>query len=296
MPYTFPVSLAPVSSAFNHSHGGLPWRFLAISTRNVVLVTISATRNATPNTPQISGARRRWLVPGLEVGLYLGCYLVYWITRGLLFDESTALLNAERVISIERSLGIFGEPAWQSWLVDQGPGLLIFFNWVYIITYWPIILGMGLVLYLHRRTKYYYYRNVLVLNLLLALTFFLLLPVAPPFKSVPGLLDSIQTYGPTFYGSPQMTAFYNTNAAVPSLHFSWTAIFGVLFYRSMTGWRKYLGILYPVLTLSAIVITGNHFVLDAAVGGTLVALSFGLVVWAQRRGFRLPQELTVRSR
>ena len=258
-------------------------------------MTKSPTRDASPNIAPISGARRRWQAPGLEVGLYLGCYLVYWLTRGLLFDESVALLNAQRVASIERRLGILVEPAWQGWLVDQGSGLLIFFNWVYIITYWPIILGMGLALYLLRRDKYYYYRNVIILNLLLALTFFLLLPVAPPFKSVPGLLDSIQTYGPTFYGSPQMTAFYNTNAAVPSLHFSWTAVFGVLFYRSLTGWGKYLGILYPMLTFSAIVITGNHFVLDAAVGGILVTISFGLVEWAPKRGFRLPEQLTRNS-
>ena len=244
----------------------------------------------------IAGGRRRQLVPGLEVGLYLGCYLVYWLTRGLLFDESAALLNAQRVISIERSLGILVEPAWQGWLVNQGPGLPIFFNWIYIITYWPIILGMGLALYLLRRNQYYYYRNVLLLNLLLSLTFFLLLPVAPPFKSAPAILDTIQTYGPAFYGGPQMTPFYNTNAAVPSLHFSWTAVFGVLFYRSMTGWWRYLGILYPMLTFSAIVITGNHFVLDAAAGGILVAISFGLVEWAQRRGVRLPQELSLRSR
>ena len=244
----------------------------------------------------IAPGERRWLMPGLEVGLYLGCYLVYWLTRGLLFDESVALLNAQRVISIERSLGIFVEPAWQGWFANQGPGLLIFFNWVYIITYWPIILGMGLALYLLRRNKYYYYRNVLLLNLLLSLTFFLLLPVAPPFKSVPVILDSIQTYGPAFYGGPQMTPFYNTNAAVPSLHFSWTAVFGVLFYRSMTGWRRNLGILYPMLTFSAIVFTGNHFILDAVVGGILVAVSFGLVEWARRRDFPLPQGLTVRSR
>ena len=254
-------------------------------------MTISPARHTSPNASPISGPRRRWLAPGLEVGLYLGCYLVYLLTRGLLFNESVALMHAQRVISIERSLGIFVEPAWQGWLVDQGSGLLMVFNWVYIITYWPIILGMGLGLYLLRRDKYYYYRNILVLNLLLGLTFFLLLPVAPPFKSVPGLLDSIQTYGPTFYGGPTMTPFYNTNAAVPSLHFSWTAIFGVLFYRSITGWRKYLGVLYPMLTFSAIVITGNHYILDAAVGGILVAISFGLVEWAQRRGFRLPTGL-----
>ena len=83
--------------------------------------------------PPIFGARRRWLAPGLEVGLYLGCYLVYLLTRGLLFDESVALLHAQRVISIEKSLGILVEPVGQGWLVDLGPGLLILFNWVYII-------------------------------------------------------------------------------------------------------------------------------------------------------------------
>ena len=103
------------------------------------------------------------------------------------------------------------------------------------------------------------------------------------------LLDSIQTYGPTFYGGPQMTAFYNTNAAVPSLHFSWTAVFGVLFFRSMTGWRKYLGVLYPMLNFSAIVITGNHFILDAEVGGILVATSFGLVEWLEDGAYICPK-------
>ena len=64
----------------------------------------------------------------------------------------------------------------------------------------------------------------------------------------------------------------------------------------MTGWQKYVGILYPMLTFSAIIVTGNHFILDAVVGGILVAVSFGLVEVAQRRGCRLPQKLTMKSR
>ena len=249
------------------------------------------TISSPPDTSPIAAAKRQWLAHGLEVGLYLGCYLVYRFTRGLLFGEPVALENAGRLVSVEKALGIFAEPAWQVWLVDHASGLLLFFNWIYIITYWPIILGIALALYLTRRETYYYYRNVIYVNLLLALTFFLLVPVAPPFKSVPGILDSIQIYGPTFYGSPPMTAFYNTNAALPSVHFSWTAVIGVLLFRSLTGWRRCLGILYPMLTFCAIIFTGNHFILDAAVGGILVALSFGLLEWGQRQGFRWPGRL-----
>ena len=50
-----------------------------------------------------------------------------------------------------------------------------------------------------------------------------------------------------------------------------------------------------MLTFSAIVVTGSHFILDAVVGEILVAISIGLVEWAQRRDFRLPQELIRKS-
>ena len=78
-----------------------------------------------------------------------------------------------------------------------------------------------------------------------------------------------------------MAAFYNISAAMPSLHFSWTVILGVLFWKTLSGWRRALGLLYPVLTFFAIVLTGNHFILDAIAGGVLAALAFG-VAWLLR--------------
>ena len=74
-----------------------------------------------------------------------------------------------------------------------------------------------------------------------------------------------------------MSIFYNTSAAMPSLHFSWTVILGVYWVRNLPGPFKAAGVVYPVLTFFAITLTGNHFILDAIVGGVLAGLCFGIV-------------------
>ena len=241
-----------------------------------------------PLVDKISLLRKlwHWKPHFFELGLYIGFYLIYRFTRGLVFpDESVALGNAQRVIAAERSLGFFWESGWQNWATHNSLSLVVFFNWVYIITYWPIVLGMALALYLARRNRYYRYRNVVVVNLVFALIIFMLFPLAPPFREPAYFVDTIQTYGPSFYGSPQMAVYYNTLAAMPSLHFSWTVILGVLLFRTLKGWLRAVGILYPVVTFFAITITGNHYILDAVAGGGLAAISFGLVELSIRRRF-----------
>ena len=213
----------------------------------------------------------------MELTLYVGIYLLYLITRGLIFaGDGVALANAEQVIALEQSLGLFHEPAWQQWVLANVPPLANFLNWVYVITYWPVILGAALFLYLTRRPTFYRYRNLIVAHLAFALALFLLFPLAPPFKTY-YMVDTIQLFGPTFYGSPEMAEIYNTNAAMPSLHFSWTCIFGALFLGELKGWFKVLGLSYPLLTLTAIIITGNHFILDAVVGAALIGPAYGVV-------------------
>jgi fumarate reductase subunit C len=84
-----------------------------------------------------------------------------------------------------------------------------------------------------------------------------------------------------------MASTYNTNAAIPSLHFCWTVILGVLCLRSLPGWAKYLGFLYPGVTFLAIIITGNHFILDAVAGGLLAGAAFVIVELGLRERFSL---------
>ncbi len=235
--------------------------------------SLSPIRKGLPGGGNQGGWRRHLL----EFALYPAAYLLYLLSRELAGGgERAALDNAAALIAWERSLGLFVEPAMQGWVVEYARPLAVALNWVYILTYWPVILAAALVCYLVRRPVYYYYRSVLVVNLAMALAIFALLPVAPPFKTA-YLVDTIQVYGPAFYGGPGMAAFYNTNAALPSLHFSWTCVLGTLFARELPGGWKALGVAYPLLTFCAIVVTGNHFVLDAAAGAVLAAAAFGLV-------------------
>ena len=230
----------------------------------------------------------------LELALFLGAYLVYLLTRGLIFSDqsSVGLENAGRVIALEKSLGIFWEPGWQSWILSNARGVAEFFNWIYILTYWPIIMVAGFALFCVNRPRYHYYRSVVVINLIFALLIFMLFPVTSPFNVTAYFVNTIQLLGPSFYGSPEMSTFYNAHAAMPSLHFSWTVIVGILFLRSFKGWFRLIGIAYPVTTFFAIILTGNHFILDAVVGGALALTAFALMELAFRGGlFRARRKL-----
>lgn len=228
---------------------------------------------------------RAWRPHLAELGLIVGLYLVYLLSRGLVFREldQTGVQNAHQVIALEQSFGFFWEPGWQAWALAQARSLVVAANWIYIITYWPIVLGVGLVLYLRDRRRFYHYRTVVVVSLAIAFAVFLLFPVASPFRIPAYFVNTIQVFGPSYYGSPEMAVYYNTNAAMPSLHFCWTAVLGVLFLQSLRGWFKLVGPVYPAITFLAITVTGNHFILDAAGGGLLAGLSFGVVALARRR-------------
>jgi len=210
---------------------------------------------------------------------------VYLLTRGLVFSDSaaTGIANAERVVSFEAALGFLWEPGWQEWVLRRPDALAVFFNWVYIVTYWPVIAALGVALFAMDRRDYYHYRTVVVISLVFALVTFALFPLASPFNLSAHLVNTIQEMGPSFYGSPGMAEFYNTNAAMPSLHFCWTVILGVVIIRRLRGGLRLLGFGYPVLTFFAITVTGNHFVLDAIAGGLLAAAAFGMVALWRRR-------------
>jgi len=216
-----------------------------------------------------------------EISLYVGAYIVYLVTKGLIHSDTRAvgLVNGEKVVSLQRDLGFLWEPGWQSWALENVKALVVTLNWVYIITYWPVILTAALVLYLKDRQGYNFYRTVVFINLGGALLTFMIFPVASPF-AIPSveLTDSIQEFGPKVYGSDGMASYYNISAAMPSLHFSWTVILGVLFWRSFPGWCRVVGLLYPVMTFFAITLTGNHFILDAMAGAVLAGLSFSVVL------------------
>ena len=226
-----------------------------------------------------------------ELTLMVGAYFAYMYTRKLAFSdfESIALENAKRIVSLEKSLGFFWEPEWQAWAITSAKGLVVFFNWAYIVTFWPIVLTTALILYVVNRRRYMYYRSVVMLSFAFALLGFMLFPLAPPRMLAGQFVDTIKDFGPAFYASREFANFYNPYAAMPSLHFSWTIMLGILFLRTPGKWTKVVGVLYPALTLIAITVTANHYIMDAIGGALLIGASFAAMELVVRRPLFLPR-------
>lgn len=218
-----------------------------------------------------------------EVALLVSAYFLYMFIRKYLIPniELTAFENAARVVSIEGAFGLLWELEWQSWAIKSAKAVVIILNWAYIITFWPIIIVTGVVLYIFNHDRYLYYRNIILISFVLALILYAAFPLAPPrYLADLGFIDTIQRFGPTWYGSREMQVYYNAFAAMPSLHFAWTVLFGVLFLRTKNPWIRPLGIIYPTITFFAITITGNHYILDAIGGGAVIAASFAIYAYA----------------
>ena len=92
-----------------------------------------------------------------------------------------------------------------------------------------------------------------------------------------GYVDTLAKIGgPWSFQSDAVTSVSNQYAAMPSLHVAWAAWSALAIWpltRRGIGTAMVLG--YPTLTMFTIVVTGNHFWLDA-VGGLLV-LAIGWV-------------------
>lgn len=238
---------------------------------------------------------RKAIPPVREAAMIVGAYFLYMLIRKLIVsDTSSAFENADRVVGLERSLGVHWEPAWQEWALNGDPDLILFFNWLYIVTFMPILISTAVATYVLDRRMYMHYRNVFFVSFGVALAMFAVFPLAPP-RMLPGIEDTIDSFGPAFYASRELAFYYNAFAAMPSLHFAWSLIFGFMFFNCRWFFLKFLGVLYPFATLLAITITGNHYLLDAVGGGvvmvaSLLAVTFIGVRYGRRRSRFTSQE------
>lgn len=99
-----------------------------------------------------------------------------------------------------------------------------------------------------------------------------------------GFVDTIKVHGgPWAFDSEEVAAISNQYAAMPSMHIGWSSWCAIAVWPLLRRRRtKALVLVYPVLTLFCIIVTGNHFWLDG-VGG-LVAFGLGsLIGWGLHR-------------
>ena len=235
-----------------------------------------------------------------EVLLVLSAYFAYMFIRKYIVSdiEIAAFANAAKVVSFELSGGLFREVAWQSWTIAHSKPLIIFMNWAYVLTFGPIIGVTALIIYFKDRPKYLHYRNVLLVSFIIALIGFAVFPLSPPrFLPEYGFVDTIRNLGPawwighSWYGSRDTAVYFNVFAAMPSLHFGWTVLFGIIFLSMRPRLIKLCGVIYPTMTFFAIVLTGNHYIVDAIGGAAVAVSSILLYALLLRLRFRGPEYL-----
>ncbi|GAA3305410.1 bifunctional glycosyltransferase 87/phosphatase PAP2 family protein [Streptomyces cinereospinus] len=186
--------------------------------------------------------------------------------------------HGEQILALERVLHLDVEHTLNHAVVQVGR-LRQFFDFYYTSFHFTVPLTVLAVLYWRRPVDYRWARSTLGLTTLLALIGFWAYPLAPP-RLMPGLgiidtVHGVQDFSRPDYGT--LTALTNQYAAMPSLHFGWSLWCGVVIaIVAPRTWTKALGLLHPALTVTAIVVTGNHWVLDAAGGALVVGAGFGL--------------------
>ena len=211
-----------------------------------------------------------------EVALIGAGYFVYAIARGLIYDNQVlaAFDNAWEITRLEQAAGVFTEARLQDWFLDNGSGFVVFFNWFYVLGYWPIILPGAVFLYIRHPDIYKKHRTVALITFGIALVIYEVYPLAPP-RMLPtlGFVDTINRFGPDEYHTASNTLFYNPYAAMPSLHIALPTVvcFGLVRHGNVL--RKILVFGYLGLMFTAIVVTGNHYYIDAlgAVGAVCLA-------------------------
>jgi len=246
--------------------------------------------------PRWKGARRlcdgRYLYWWLEISACLVYYGIYSTIRNAIsHNERRAFDHARALIDVQHHLGIYHEETLQRWALHWKP-LVISMNYIYGSLHFIVTAGVGIYLFKRFTDDYPRWRNTLAATTGLALIGFFTWPLMPPrllhdfalhvhSSTHFVFVDTLARY-PTIwsFNSGAMSKISNQFAAMPSLHCGWSLWCAcAMVPRVRSRGAKIAFACYPVLTVTAIVLTANHYFLDA-VGGFAV---FGLGYLIARR-------------
>lgn len=254
-----------------------------------------------PSLKQYSGFR--------ELLLFIIFLLLYKLSRGLAIgDEATAFANAQKVIEWEYQLGILYELPIQEYFLNK-VALIKIINWIYIKLHIPTTIIFFVWLFYKKRKHYLFIRNGFLIANVITLFFFVGFPCAPPrmineMAANPyvvfggevlsnlniigihlgeGFIDTLNHISGINLYKGINSKLFNQFAAMPSMHFgnSLLIAFGVYLYAKNNLLRILVWI-YPLFVLLVIVMTGNHFFLDAVLGGVIVLFPYLAMILIER--------------
>ena len=219
-----------------------------------------------------------------QLAVVLGAVGVYEAARlAMEPDWGRAFANAHRIVSAERVLGLAWEESLQRAFLAL-PDVVHALNVFYFVGHFLFTGLFFLWLYRRSRDGFGSFRDGFLAATALAVVIHWLYPTAPPRLADVGLEDTLLQLSGIDIGSPDSAALSNPVAAVPSLHAAYAVGVGLGMIRfARSHLVRMAGAIYPPLVVLTIVVTGNHFVLDAVAGVAVLAVGFGLARMLRRR-------------
>lgn len=212
----------------------------------------------------------------VQVALIVGAVVCYFGVRDLTQGNRIAAEdNAERVLSLERVLHVDLETWFQGLVIDH-EWVIDLANWIYIYGHWPVI-GTTLVwLFLRAPDDYRLLRNAMFISGGIGLVVFALFPVVPPRLGILDVVDTV-TQRSESYRTLQPPGLINRYAAMPSLHFGWNLLVGIVVWRiAASRPLRVAAVVTPIAMAFAVVVTGNHYVADVVAGAAVALIGLAL--------------------
>jgi PAP2 superfamily len=221
-----------------------------------------------------------------QISLFATAYFGYRLVRGLVEgNANAAFAHARDLISIERGLHLFVEPSIQAW-ASGSHFVMVLASWLYVNAQGSITIGALLYLYLRHNRNFYFVRNMFLIAMGIALVGYTVFPTAPPrFMPEWGFVDTVADLTPVnvSHTSASMSTLFNPYAAVPSMHVAFALMIGWPLARLVrTSVARVMWISYPFVMTFVIVVTANHFLLDALLGALTAGASAYGAIWLAR--------------
>ena len=227
-----------------------------------------------------------WLDALRQVSLFALAYVAYRLVRGVVEgDANAAFAHARDLIALERNLHLFVEPSIQTWASGSHVVMLVA-SWLYVNAQGSLTIAALLYLYLRHNRNFYFVRNMFMIAMAIALVGYVVFPTAPPrFMPEWGFIDTVSDFTPVnvSHTSASMSSLFNPYAAVPSMHVAFALMIGWPLAR-LARHRivKVLWLFYPFLMTFVIVVTANHFIVDALLGALTAGASAYGATWLAR--------------
>ncbi|HZT96033.1 MAG TPA: phosphatase PAP2 family protein [Chloroflexota bacterium] len=223
----------------------------------------------------------------VQIGVTLMLERLYEFSRANIIVgqlTATAYSNGYKLLDFEIDHGFFVEARIERFFWPDSL-LMHSVDVFYGLAHLFVTLGFLIWLYLRRNSSFSFVRNLFYLSTAIALMVYMVFPTAPPrmFTNY-GFLDPSQALGFTAAGGAQLTSYtYNPFAAMPSLHLVYALIVGLsLVVVGRRWWIRAIGAVYPAVMLAVILISANHWILDAAGAVVVVAVSAGILAAGRR--------------